>query len=1138
MLFGCKRIKFNVVLLVSTFLASSGYAAFEPALGDGAAVTISEGEGSAQFSYEENLLEDKDVVYTDANGTEQTLSYKIGKDVPEQFYHYEIKPGVVSDPVKELDETLDSYKATVVSQGDSNLGSYLVNKGKIGKLEAEIINNSNQNGYPNQRWIGIGLKNEKGGEISEIVGDFIGNSGEDKSWNWAYGAIANYGKIGNISGNFINNSIDNSIHMVAAGAGIRADGGEILSITNSKFLNNSVSSGAWSGGVAIYLDNGAKVGFIDNVDFMHNRGERGALELNTKSVIEKITNTRFYANQAQGGGALVMENETEIKHLEADFIKNEAQNGKGGAISIWNGAKIDEIVNSRFIENSATEEGSAISNLAEIGTIDAEFVKNSGNSVVYNEGSDAKITKLGGVFVDHNGIDSIVKNMNDADIQTIEATFINNTGSNLIRNEGTIGRIGGVIVANESPVIYNAADKKITTIDADFLNNTRGSGSGLVDNNGIIDTVGGTFKGNTNQYGAAPGMLTNSGEIASVEGRFERNESEAYAGAIYNTGTIGALKADFVGNKAKGSSDNVIGAGAVYTAAGDVGVISGSYVNNSVENGFGGAIFSETGLRVAATDKDIEFTGNTDSTGSNAIYMNNRSDDVMYDLELSAVSGKKLVMNDKINSNKAYNLFVGSETYQGGEVVLNNELSNVNEATITGTMLTIGENGSFGDGVAAPLPAVVLDDATLNMADGKANDFYIGQYAANGDSTFKIDLDTVEKKADVLHINGNVEGTTSVVVDATGNENVADAGKIVFVSSENDNTGSESSFSVYRVLHSPYEIGTSFEEDGTDKKWFLQMEAAPVSPSEPEATPLYAEALGYLSLPTAVIEQSRNVSRSVLKQAATQNGAFYAGKPKTWVSPVYHRANIDKKMDVDADIWGLDAGVSLGGDAQSQWGVFASYRDGNYDVGKEFKQYVSRYGSDVDIKSYQIGGYYMRDISGVKVMGDVFAGRQNVDLKTKDGVSAETDVNELGFGIRGEKAYSLKDNLALMPFGEMTYHYFDIDSMKDAYGKKALYDDLHFVELEAGVKAACNYSDDVSVYVTPSVIQTITSGDKAKVTGLKETGSLYEDMLLVKGEAGIEWRLRDNLVSSLFVSYTYADDYDATAVGAGLKYQF
>ena len=279
--------------------------------------------------------------------------------------------------------------------------------GKIGKISGNFIVNSSS-----------AILNNNFAEINGINADFISNQ--------AYhgGAIYNRGKIGDISGLFINNQSE-------GGGNAVFNLGEIVNI-GGQFVDNHHAYTYEARMMPMMVD-------IRGGGAILNRGTIGKIDAEFNNNIFKYD---------RGGGAIL--NEGGIKEIYGKFTANKGP--AGGAITNMN--KID-LISAEFYANSA-DMGSALANGGEINEIK--------NSVFQNNYDSAAV-------------------LNDGTIGKIDAKFINNVNGNnnmssAILNEGTIDSISGTFSGNRTysydssafGAVVNAG--VIGNIDADFLNNS------------------------------------------------------------------------------------------------------------------------------------------------------------------------------------------------------------------------------------------------------------------------------------------------------------------------------------------------------------------------------------------------------------------------------------------------------------------------------------------------------------------------------------------------------------------------------------------------------------------------------------------------------------------------------------------
>ena len=57
-----------------------------------------------------------------------------------------------------------------------------------------------------------------------------------------------------------------------------------------------------------------------------------------------------------------------------------------------------------------------------------------------------------------------------------------------------------------------------------------------------------------------------------------------------------------------------------------------------------------------------------------------------------------------------------------------------------------------------------------------------------------------------------------------------------------------------------------------------------------------------------------------------------------WVLVEGETADMEKPVDIEAKIWGMEAGFDIQNDAHNNLGVFASYRKGDYDLNGKGKK--------------------------------------------------------------------------------------------------------------------------------------------------------------------------------------------------------
>ena len=245
-------------------------------------------------------------------------------------------------------------------------------------------------------------------------------------------------------------------------------------------------------------------------------------------------------------------------------------------------------------------------------------------------------------------------------------------------------------------------------------------------------------------------------------------------------------------------------------------------------------------------------------------------------------------------------------------------------------------------------------------------------------------------------------------------------------------------------------------------------------------------------------------------------------------------------VNVDADVWGIEAGGDLQHDLNNKLGLFVSYRKGNYDLNGKGKYYYSTVGSEIDIDSYLAGLYYRYDRNNWWTFATVYGGIQRVDLKTKDGIKSDTDGTEFGGSVELGYDYAINKTVYLTPSVGAFYTQVDYDDATDSAGKVAKYNTLRQLELEAGVKLTKAFVMDegyANVYVKPSVVRSVADGDEVKITGLGKVNTL-DDQTLGRVELGGRYGFTEQLSAYGWVNHTFGDDYKASTFGLGLSYSW
>ncbi len=210
------------------------------------------------------------------------------------------------------------------------------------------------------------------------------------------------------------------------------------------------------------------------------------------------------------------------------------------------------------------------------------------------------------------------------------------------------------------------------------------------------------------------GAIYNEGVISSIAGNFENNTSVLGGGAIMNYGEVRSLEGSFLNNSTQ------VRGGAIY-------------------NGFNGVI------NIKANNDDVIFRGNSDSTGSNAIYneavvnMNPINHNIIFDDKIDGYSTQSSTIN--INSDS-----------QDSKVVFNNEVSN-NTVNLRHGVLEFGKSefdgvenfGNFSNSVNFN-----YYDGTISLQNGNIQNTNLGNLELFSDMDLKLEGDFENLKLDTF----------------------------------------------------------------------------------------------------------------------------------------------------------------------------------------------------------------------------------------------------------------------------------------------------------------------------------------------------------------------------------------------------
>ena len=981
--------------------------------------------------------------------------------------------------------------------------------------------------------------------INGLEGDFIGNSVQaDYAWGGGLFILSeNNGTndstitVNNIDGNFISNHIQGDLEAVGGAVANYATDGEqhneiYIKKLNANFINNYAYSanGNSYGGAFANNSSYASLASIESAtgNFVNNhaagKGDTYGGAVYNSSYMENINGifSNNYAYSAEGdafGGAIF--NGRYIENINGIFSNNYAYsvegNAFGGAAYIYSGADIGNPLLHLNVKYSDQE----MEIYMPMGSLDGNMQMVTGTITVGSEEEFSAYKEY-----------SLCTHLLEVD----PANFGAEDYVDLMIQSGAFQEEQrDEILAEFNALPPDQQEEELSEIRlmAEAIQNMVNNATPLSSSFGKVNFYNSSFR---NNY------------VKSENG-------EAKGGAIYGNGiniTADNYTSIIDGNKANDENN------AFYVLKSEELL---SYIVKALQDGLqdilpGGNL---------SLDAEINIPDLTFNTLNNGVILLNDGIDGESGYSV-AMTGDKGV--DTAGSTGGLSLFNNDGDGRTSQYIkLNNSIANAGNIDIVNTTLSFGK-GPYGKGEITadgdPITKVSLQNAAFDLYNNYHDEVNLAGWSAT-DSYLHVDVDVDNLTADVLNINGNVEGTTKLVLYPTSAKDITGE-SIVFAQSSNDTTGTEDSFTVYRVYRSPYMFKVDMTGGGTtEHEWYLTMtdeknEFAGVEPGEqpdPEVpdidipdidipdidiptAPVYGEVVVYGALPAAALEQTRNMVDNVGGQVAATRMQDAAANYNLWVNPTYYTSNIDSPFAIDADIWGIEAGGDIQRDIHNRLGVFFSYRQGEYDMNGNGDKYRSPVSSEIDIDSYIAGLYYRYDHNNWYAFATLYGGIQEADIKTDDGMKSDTDGVEFGASIEAGYDYALTDSVTLTPELGVFYTQVNYDDASDNVGKSASYDDARQIELEAGVKLSKTFMLDegfASVYVKPSVVQTIVDGEDVNITGLGDVEAL-DDATLGRIEIGGRYGFTTNLSAYGWANYTFGSDYDATTFGLGLNYAF
>ena len=404
-------------------------------------------------------------------------------------------------------------------------------------------------------------------------------------------------------------------------------------------IGNNVSFINCTGGSGggLYSESFTTIG--DNVVFEGNKGRRGG----ALNVVDDYGGYLTDPNYASGARRVKYVHIGKNALFKNNSVELLGSGGNGGAIEVQSGElSIDD--GATFTGNTSKSTGGAIAVCDWSPQLPAKAVLGSATFIQNSAGS------YGGAII------------NEGDVRfNGPVSFVENTA----------GKIGGA-VCNLNTLNMAA--------ESAFSKNTAGVGGGLY-NEGIA-SAGARLPLLKTPLPTVAVAVFNVHQLTFADGAVFSGNSATDGGAVYN---------DFSADK----DGNVV-------SAGSLTFNGGARFTGNTASGLGGAIYNTRAVTLnPGAGQEIVFSGNTDSTGSNAIFMGDGS-------SLDIMGDGKVVFDDALSSqsatptlkktgggtllfNASMDGFLGTAAFEDGRTEIAQKWLIKNTVTITGGRLKMPE---------------------------------------------------------------------------------------------------------------------------------------------------------------------------------------------------------------------------------------------------------------------------------------------------------------------------------------------------------------------------------------------------------------------------------------------------------------
>ena len=624
-----------------------------------------------------------------------------------------------------------AYNTNFINNTAATMGGAVFNNGTLTIQKCIVDNNdiTKRTSSDSEDYGGAAIYNWYDSTLFIKNSTISNNLKNYKNGDYVVGAVTSLGKtIISQNSYFVNNSGRWGGAITTSGSSLPGKKVNELSISDSTFSKNG---GLYGAGIFIQ---GSKFSITSCVfdsntasgkgNMTPNDNNGAAIEVtNTdKAITGTISKSTFTNNKAQYGGAIDICAGT-IKITNSKFINNSADE-EGGAIDInaLNGNPKVTISGSKFINNSAPL-GGAILNIKDLTVKGSTFINNTPNTIFNWVGAGGNLNLNIRTFADlQNAIGlvtgTLTLNQNVAMTAKEASDFTNGI---TINKDITIDGKGHTIDAKNLGRIFSIGEGFTVTLTNATLINGKADKGGAIYNDGSLTLS--DVKLSDNAADGYGGAVFNNGELVVSDSVFDSNDivnrgsaSVDYGGsAIYNwkEGTLKVTNSNFINNiKNYKNGDNLVGA---IATIGNATVSGSNFVNNSGR--WGGAI-SATGAELRKNSSTL--------TVSNTIFKDNSA---LYAGAVYIWGSNYNIADCVFDNNTAFGKGNMTPNNNNGGALVVSQVSRFNEpitGTISGSKFT-NNKAQYGGAAYFNKGFVTITDSVFEnnvaTAEGGAVDF-------------------------------------------------------------------------------------------------------------------------------------------------------------------------------------------------------------------------------------------------------------------------------------------------------------------------------------------------------------------------------------------------------------------------------